>query len=79
METIFFVIDGSISRDYANMLENMAEKNGDTLLGIEEFRNIPFGFQNAILTFAIGLIAAFFSLVFIKKDGKFFKNENSWR
>lgn len=50
LDVIFFIIDDSISQDYANMLKEMAEKNGDTLPGFDDFASLPFGIQNAILT-----------------------------
>ncbi len=78
LDAIFFIIDDSISQDYANMLKEMAERNGDTLPGFDDFASLPFGIQNAILTFIIGLLGSLVSLAFVKKDGELFKNENSW-
>jgi len=78
LDAIFFIIDDSISQDYANMLKEMAERNGDTLPGFDDFASLPFGIQNAIFTFTIGFLGSLVSLAFVKKDGELFKDENSW-
>lgn len=78
LDAAFFIIDDSISQDYASMLKEMAERNGDTLAGFDDFASLPSGIQNAISTFIIGFLGSLVSLIFVKKDGKLFKNENNW-
>lgn len=51
----------------------MAENNGDTLPGFDDYASLPFGIQNAILTFIIGLLGSLISLAFVKKDGQLLK------
>ena len=73
LDAIFFITDDSIAQDYAYMLKEMAENNGDTLPGFNDYASLPFGIQNAILTFIIGLLGSLISLAFVKKDGQLLK------
>ncbi|RTY94831.1 hypothetical protein EKM05_05825 [Flavobacterium sp. GSP27] len=79
IDYVYFLFDSSIPAKFAESLRKMAEKNGDSVLGMDDFANLPFGVQNGILTFIFGLIGAFISLPFIKKDGILYKSENNWR
>tara|TARA_B100001059_G_C17722285_1_gene521405 strand:- start:315 stop:839 length:525 start_codon:yes stop_codon:yes gene_type:complete len=73
LDAIFFITDDSIAQDYAYMLKEMTENNGDTLPGFDDYASLPFGIQNAILTFIIGLLGSLISLAFVKKDGQLLK------
>jgi len=73
LDAIFFITDDSIAQDYAYMLKEMAENNGDTLPGFDDYASLPFGIQNVILTFIIGLLGSLISLAFVKKDGQLLK------
>jgi|GEM_PF-1957161 len=75
LDSIYFLVDNSISKDFAQSLKEMSEANGRQLAGIEEFASLPFGVQNGILTFVLGLLGSFISLAFIKRDGQLIKNQ----
>lgn len=79
IDYVYFLLDSSIPAKFAESLRKIAEKNGDSIQGMDDFANLPFGLQNGILTFIFGLIGTFISLPFIKKDGILDKPENNWR
>lgn len=65
-----FIIDDSISKDYAQTLLNMAAENEESLEGAELFASLPFSIQNFLSTFILGFIGSLISLLFIRKNGK---------
>lgn len=73
-DTVFFLIDNSISKDYANALVELAEKSGSSLdtNTLENFAKLPFALQNGIVTFILAFIGSMISLLFVKKDGILF-------
>lgn len=66
-DSILFTVNNDISVDYAISLKEMAEAYGESSLDISQFMNLPFSIQNLMVTFIIGLISSFISLIFIKK------------
>ena len=77
LDYVFFLIDDSMSRDFAIGLKNFAESNNKNLDGIDEFVNLSFGIQNSIVTFVFGLLGSLISLIFITKSGDLFKSKSS--
>lgn len=71
LDSAFFIFDGSISKEYAESLLELSQKNGGTLeeSSLSDFANLPFSLQNGIITSVFALIGSFISLPFIKKDG----------
>jgi hypothetical protein len=73
-DSVYFLIDKSISAEYAEALLNLANKSGDSLnkRTLEDFAKLPFALQNGIVTFIFAGISSVISLAFIKKDGVLF-------
>lgn len=73
-DSIYFLVDKSISADYAEALMNLANRSGDSLnkRTLEDFARLPFALQNGIVTFTFAVVGSLISLAFIKKDGVLF-------
>jgi len=79
LDSVFFLIDKSVSLEYADALKYLANTNNQPVEGMDSFTKIPFSIQNVIVTFILGLLGSFISLLFVKKNGKSIKTEESWR
>ena len=71
----FHFIDNSISYSFAEELGKFMESSGKSSEELDEFREMPFIWQNGAVNFASILIACLFSWIFIKKDGVLFKSK----
>lgn len=71
LDSVFFIFDSSISKEYAESLIELSQKNGGKLeeSSLSDFANLPFSLQNGIITSVFALIGSFISLPFIKRDG----------
>lgn len=75
-DSICFLFDDSLSKDYANSLEELLKSSGESTDDIKDFDKLPFSIQNIFSTIFSAIISGLISLPFIKKDGEIFKNLN---
>ncbi|MBA3986231.1 MAG: hypothetical protein H0X63_06600 [Flavobacteriales bacterium] len=70
LDTLLFLIDDSISIDYAKSLAEIAKANNQEMEGLEDFKNFPFSIQNGITTLIFGFLGSLLSLAFLRKNGQ---------
>ena len=75
LDSLLFLIDDSVSKDYAATLQKFIKESGGNTAGIKQIASLPFALQNGIATFISGFLASLLSLIFIKKDGQLIKNK----
>ena len=73
LDTVYFLIDDSISLEFAEALKTLMKQNNQSIKGIDEFARLPFLTQNGIVTFMGGLLGGLLAAPLIKKDGVLFK------
>ncbi|MEM0542914.1 DUF4199 family protein [Flavobacterium sp. j3] len=76
LDSIYFLFDNSLSKDYASSLEDLLQSSGEKTDDIKDFEMLPFSVQNIFSSIFSAIIAGLISLPFIKKDGEIFKSKN---
>lgn len=76
IDSIYFLFDDSLSKDYASSLEGLIKSTGDKTDDFKDFEKLPFSIQNVFSIIFSSILAGLLSLPFIKIDGEFFKNKN---
>lgn len=75
-DSIYFLFDNSLSRDYAKSLEALLQSTGEKTDDIKDFDKLPFSVQNIFSSIFSAILTGLISLPFIKKDGEIFKSKN---
>ena len=75
LDSIYFLFDSSLSKDYASSLDALLKSTGETTEEVKDFENIPFSIQNIFSSITSAIITGLISLPFIKSDGELFKSK----
>ncbi len=75
---LFYFIDKSIPKSYAEGLEDLLKSSGQPTESLSEFSEMPFMLQNGIVIFIAALIGSMISLIFIKKDGQLLGTDSNY-
>lgn len=75
-DSIYFLFDNSLSKDYASSLEALLQSSGEKTDDIKDFEKLPFSVQNIFSSIFSAIVAGLISLPFIKTDGEIFKSKN---
>ncbi|WP_396147807.1 hypothetical protein [Flavobacterium sp.] len=75
-DSIYFLFDNSLSKDYASSLEALLQSSGEKTDDIKDFEKLPFSVQNIFSSIFSAIVAGLITLPFIKADGEIFKSKN---
>jgi hypothetical protein len=75
LDFIYFLLDDSLSKDYANSLEALMKSTGEKTDDFKDFEKLPFSIQNIFSSLFSSIVAGIISLAFIKNNGEIFNNK----
>ncbi len=75
LDSIYFLLDNSLSKDYASSLEALMVSTGEKTDDFEDFEKLPFSVQNVFSILFSSILAGIISLLFIKNNGEIFNTK----